>query len=66
MTPSCRPHRWSWPEVGDTRLTCARCGRVLHFDELRSYQIKGIIRAGRRLHGLEKSLRRSPRRSSPL
>ena len=54
MTP-CRPHRWSWPEVGDTRLTCARCGRVLHFDELRSYQIKGIIRAGRRLHGLEKS-----------
>ena len=56
FTTTCRPHRWQWPKPGDHALTCARCGRVLPFKGLISHQVKGIVKAARRLHGREKGL----------
>ena len=56
VKPSCRPHRWQWPTPGDHALTCARCGRVLPFEGLQAYQLRGVIKAARRLHGREKGL----------
>ena len=50
----CQPHRWSWPEPGDSALVCARCARVLPFEGLRYHQVRGIVKAGRRIHGREK------------